>query len=160
MILHLVPIKNIIVKSFYNFSKWTFQAVQTDYGNILREAAKYYLTDFFFAKGLPPSPTLFSRNGKSFRQEKLSRKGGYPPPPLNGRSAKLFKRAKIYERGQKIKFLDPKYLLFSAIFLSRLGGYPPPLTENHFAKKNLVEMWVPPPFLTEKIRLVVFCSFP
>ena len=47
----------------------------------------------------------------------------------------------MYEKRQKMKLLDLKYLLFSGIFLSGIGGYPPPpLTENHSAQKPLAEM--------------------
>ena len=42
------------------------------------------------------------------------------------------KGLKMYEKGQKMEFLDLKYLLFSGIFLSGIGGYPsPPLMEDH-----------------------------
>ena len=59
----------------------------------------------------------------------------------------------MYEKGQKIEFLDLKYLFFGGIFLSGKGGYPPPLTDNHCAQKNLAERGVPPPPpLTDKIR--------
>ena len=62
------------------------------------------------------------------------------------------KGPKMYEKRQKMEFFDPKYLLFSRIFLSGIGGYPPPpLTENHPANKPLAEMGGTPPF-TEKIR--------
>ena len=43
-------------------------------------------------------------------------------------------------KGQKMQFLDIKYLLFSGIFLSGIGGTPlPPLTENHPAQKPLAK---------------------
>ena len=58
------------------------------------------------------------------------------------------KGLKMYEEGQKIEFLDLKYLFFSRIFLSGIWGYPPlPLTENHSAQKPLEEIGgtSPPP---------------
>ena len=36
------------------------------------------------------------------------------------------KGLKMYKKGQKMEFSDPKYLLFSRIFVSGIGGYPPP----------------------------------
>ena len=36
------------------------------------------------------------------------------------------KGLKMYEKRQKMEFSDPKYRLFSRIFLSVFGGYPPP----------------------------------
>ena len=71
------------------------------------------------------------------------------------------KGLKMHKKRQKIEFLDLKNLLFSGIFLSGIGGYPPPpLTGNHPAQKPLAEMGGTPPFLPEKICLVVFDSFP
>ena len=67
----------------------------------------------------------------------------------------------MYEKGQIIEFWDLKSLRFSGIFLSGIGWYPPPpLRENHPAQKHLAERGNTPPPLTEKIRQVVFESFP
>ena len=65
------------------------------------------------------------------------------------------KGLKMHEKA-KNRVFGPKKLFFSGIW----GYPPPPLTENHLAQKPLVEMGGIPPPLTEKIRSVVFDSFP
>ena len=58
----------------------------------------------------------------------------------------------MYEKGQNKELLDQEYLfVFIADFSFRDLGTPPPITENHSAKKNLVEFGVtPPPRLAEQ----------
>ena len=40
------------------------------------------------------------------------------------------KTLKMYEKGQRIEFLDQKYLFFSGIFISGIGGYLPNLYQQ------------------------------
>ena len=59
---------------------------------VIREAAKYYLADFF-RKGVTPSPPPCA----PLTKKPLAEMGG-PSPPLNGKSAKLIWK-KNYPRG-------------------------------------------------------------
>ena len=48
------------------------------------------------------------------------------------------KGLKLYEKRQKMKFSDLKYLFFSGIFLSGIGGHPPlPLNGKSSCPKTL-----------------------
>ena len=51
----------------------------------------------------------------------------------------------MYTKGQKIEFLDLKYLLFSGIFLNRIGRYPPPPFRKTIPAKNLTGIGGSPP---------------
>ena len=57
----------------------------------------------------------------------------------------------IDQKGQKIEFLDLKYLLLRRIFFAELGGPPSPPNQKIILPKNPERNWGYPPPSAEKI---------